>query len=396
MAKVRPLIHAIVQQDSYAYPTSTRSVPAGVRVLTQSQMAAFRLSGDPVAWINKLYTSSPSGEALHCFFELATEESIHKSKWYFDSDSLENTIAVLLYSLEQLHTHPGQRMLPSHDSDTLQAAGSSVTASASWVKRLVFALDPFKIFSFFWFFWDALMSIARTLSGKTTPCTTCHFFNVDPTRRSCILMRGDTCLTVFDEVAGVGATGTTLRSRAEKKIVKFGDPRKILHEALIYEKLAKAHKVGNPALLGSLAIIIEDVGDPIEITALTSQQRFDLAQSIRRLHELGVHHHDVLGNTMIGEDGTIRLVDFGAAELVPLGATCNGCDDTRSKTTKVYAISAGGRPRWKIYSRNRIAVGQGEMRQSCKVVVVVVVVDEEWRDKRAQSEAGHERPCAAS
>lgn len=60
-------------------------------------MVAFRAGGDPAAWINKLYASSAEGEAFHCYFKLVDEETVHLSKWYNDSDSLENTVAVIIY-----------------------------------------------------------------------------------------------------------------------------------------------------------------------------------------------------------------------------------------------------------------------------------------------------------
>lgn len=55
-----------------------------------------------------------------------------------------------------------------------------------------------------------------------------------------------------------------------------------------------------------------------------------VARIIRQLHDAGVHHHDVFGNTVIDEDGTIRLVDFDQAELVPPGTECAFCDDQDS------------------------------------------------------------------
>ncbi|KAJ7259166.1 hypothetical protein B0H12DRAFT_428702 [Mycena haematopus] len=58
--------------------------------------------------------------------------------------------------------------------------------------------------------------------------------------------------------------------------------------------------------------------------------RSDLVRLIRKLHAAGVHHHDVFGNTVAADHGTIWLVDFHKAELVPPGAICPGCDDEDS------------------------------------------------------------------
>lgn len=159
---------------------------------------------------------------------------------------------------------------------------------------------------------------------------------------------------LFDEVAGKGATGTALRSRAEKKILKFGSSHHILREALIYDKLARCKDLAVPRYWGlypfraeQMAIILDDAGSSIEINAMTREQRCvfehllypvnrrwlcrsNLAHSIRKLHEVGVHHHDVFGNTVIDEEGAIRLVDFDQAELVPPGTACSSCDDRDS------------------------------------------------------------------
>jgi tRNA A-37 threonylcarbamoyl transferase component Bud32 len=51
---------------------------------------------------------------------------------------------------------------------------------------------------------------------------------------------------------------------------------------------------------------------------------------IRQLHQLGIHHHDVFGHTLIDDHGTVRLVDFGQAELVPPDVVCDCCDDRDS------------------------------------------------------------------
>ncbi|KAJ7304739.1 hypothetical protein DFH08DRAFT_976536 [Mycena albidolilacea] len=125
--------------------------------------------------------------------------------------------------------------------------------------------------------------------------------------------------------------------RAEKKILKFGFSHHILREALIYDKLARYKGLAVPRYWGlypfrteQMAIILDDAGSSIEINAMTREQRSKLAHSIRKLHEVGVHHHDVFGNTVIDEEGTIRLVDFDQAELVPPGTACSSCDDRDS------------------------------------------------------------------
>lgn len=58
--------------------------------------------------------------------------------------------------------------------------------------------------------------------------------------------------------------------------------------------------------------------------------RSDLASTIRQLHKFGIHHHDMVGNTVVDEHGTVRLVDFHQAELVPPGANCPCCNDRDS------------------------------------------------------------------
>ncbi|KAJ7326452.1 hypothetical protein DFH08DRAFT_941074 [Mycena albidolilacea] len=298
MSKLRHLVDDIVQKGSYEYPNSSQQVPAGVRVLTQvwSQMASFRLSGDPAAWINKLYASSTSGKEYHCYFKLVSEETVAMSRCI-------------------------------------------ATPSVSWVERLKSGVDPINIF---YFFGSKMFNLTQAFWGKPAFRSPSFYLEVDPARRSCLLVNAgrNTGQILFDEVAGVGATGTALRSRAEKKILKFGAPRDILHEALIYEKLALCKNLAIPRYWGlyplraepleQLAIILEDVGVPIETSAMTPQQRFDLAHLIRQLHELGVHHHDVFGNTLIDKDGIIRLVDFGMGEMVPPGGICHNCDDRDS------------------------------------------------------------------
>jgi hypothetical protein len=68
------------------------------------------------------------------------------SKWYHDMDSLDNTVAVLLYSLEQLHIHPGLRVLPSSTADTIAAFPASVPSySDSWLWRSLHTSLPFSI-----------------------------------------------------------------------------------------------------------------------------------------------------------------------------------------------------------------------------------------------------------
>lgn len=112
-------------------------------------MATSRNDGDPAAWINKLYASSQSDEEYHCFFKLVDEETMHISKWYSDSDSLENTVAVLLYSLEQLYTHPDRRILPSSTADRTAASATTVLSpSGAWLEQSVPTLPLFTILNF--------------------------------------------------------------------------------------------------------------------------------------------------------------------------------------------------------------------------------------------------------
>ncbi|KAF8146159.1 hypothetical protein K438DRAFT_1870458 [Mycena galopus ATCC 62051] len=337
MGKLRPTIDTIVQDQSYEYPTSINGATRGTRGLTQvwSQMAASRNDGDPAAWINKLYASSQSPEEYHCFFRLVDEETMHISKWYSDSDSLENTVALLLYSLEQLYTHPDRRVLPSSAADRNAASATAVLSpSGAWLEHLVPAFPQFTILDFLW---STMRNIAQAILGRPSFHSTPPSLEVDPITLHVRLLRDNAPPIVFDEVAGKGATGTVLRSRAEKKILKFGSSHHILHEAHIYDKLGRCKDLAVPRYWGlypfraeQMAIILDDAGSSIEISALTHEQRSNLAHSIHRLHEFGVHHHDVFGNTVIDEEGTIRLVDFDQAELVPPGTACFSCDDRDS------------------------------------------------------------------
>ncbi|KAJ6470793.1 hypothetical protein C8R47DRAFT_752591 [Mycena vitilis] len=140
---------------------------------------------------------------------------------------------------------------------------------------------------------------------------------------------------LFDEIVGKGAVGTAMRSLPERLILKFGFPSPLLHEAAIYTQLAAWR--GNlpvPRYLGvfpldqqRVAILLSDVGSAIDVDDMTPAQRLSLAESIRRLHAAGVHHHDVFGNTVIDHEGNIRLVDLDKAEVVPPGTHCSNCDD---------------------------------------------------------------------
>ncbi|KAF7358244.1 hypothetical protein MVEN_00873300 [Mycena venus] len=332
--KLRPTIDAIVHGQSYEYPTSINGATRGIRGLTQvwSQMAASRNDGDPAAWINKLYASSQSDEGYHCFFKLVDEETMHISKWYSDSDSLEYTVAVLLYSLEQLYTHPDRRILPSSTADRNAASAMTVLSpSGAWLEQSV---PAFPLFSILNFLWHTMRNIARALFGRASFHSTPLSLEVDPITLHVRLLRDNGPPILFDEVAGKGATGTALRSRAEKKILKFGSSHHILREALIYDKLAWCKDLAVPRYWGlypfraeQMAIILDDARSSIEINAMTREQRSNLANSIRKLHEVDVHHHDVFSNTVIDEEGTIRLVDFDQAELVPPGTACSSCDD---------------------------------------------------------------------
>ncbi|KAJ6504526.1 hypothetical protein DFH09DRAFT_1201007 [Mycena vulgaris] len=341
MSKIRPLVDTIVKNGSYQYPTSIREVSSGIRVLTQawSQMAAFRLNGDPAAWINKLYASSSSGEKYHCYLKLVDEDTVNISKWYSDADSLENTVAVLLYSLEQLHTHPDHRLLPSNISDTSQARpfmAPLCPPTACWDRLIIFGVTPFKIFNYFW---AKMLTFTQAFWRRPEFRFIPPSLEADPARLSVLLTDKDGHQTIFNEFVGRGSDGTALRCRSEKKIVKFGAPDKILHEAQIYDRLGQCKHLAVPRYWGmyplraeifqpsQLAIILDDVGVPIEIRQMTRHQRSHLTHLIHRLHELGVHHHDVFGNTVVDDDGTIWLVDFGHAELVPAGSECFGCDD---------------------------------------------------------------------
>jgi hypothetical protein len=72
------------------------------------------------------------------------------SKWYLDSSSLENTVAVLLYSLEQLHTDPKHRVLPLSAAERITAAAVTVPfPSCSWLWHSISSSPAFTFSRFF-------------------------------------------------------------------------------------------------------------------------------------------------------------------------------------------------------------------------------------------------------
>ncbi|KAK6984412.1 hypothetical protein R3P38DRAFT_2806597 [Favolaschia claudopus] len=306
MRKLAPLIQTIVRDQSYVYPQHKSTS-------VWSQMAASRVAGDPGAWINKLYASSIAGQRFHCYFKLVDEENMEISRWYNDADSLRNTVAIILYSLENF--------LPAGMGDR--------TGTADATLPLLFGRYPLIL--------RALMWLSQTLSNIALFWTVPQVLSIDPQSTCILLTRGNLPYTLFDEYVGKGSCGIALRSRNGKKIIKFGLPAGILHEALIYEELMKHTHLSVPRYWGmyplragsseKLAIILEDVGSPIQIPDLDHKQRRELAMLIRKLHSIGVHHHDTFGNAMIDTDGRITLIDFDQAQLVVPGASCVGCDD---------------------------------------------------------------------
>ncbi|KAJ6473385.1 hypothetical protein C8R47DRAFT_1199730 [Mycena vitilis] len=333
MEKLRPKIDAMVTDQTYRWPglDAIESAPSAVRVLTQvwGQLCAQRASNDPAGWMSKLYASSPAeGPGLHCFFKLAEECTLEVSKWYTDSDSLENTVLVLLHSLEQLFTDPDDRTLPSNLIDRPSNSGGFSAGYSPYRWRYTWPL--LFLIRLFWY----IITIIGDFFGRPRFNSASAFLELDLTTQDVRLVHASGQVIVFDEIVGQGAVGTAMRSRRDGMVLKFGHSSPLLHEAAVYAQLAGRGELPIPRYFGFLpfepqqiAILIGDVGDRIGIDEMTPAQRLSVVQAIHRLHAVGVHHHDVIGNTVVDHLGKIRLIDLDKAELVPPGTPCWNCDD---------------------------------------------------------------------
>ncbi|KAJ7259165.1 hypothetical protein B0H12DRAFT_1109150, partial [Mycena haematopus] len=221
MTKLAPLIDAIVQDQSYMFPTTLTDVSSGVCALTQvwSQMAASRAANDPGAWINKLYASSVDGKTYHCYFKLIDEENMEISRWYNDSDNVHNTVAVMLYSLEQLYTHPDLRTLPTSQGDVSDAKSGDLMPSPSGS-----SFGPsfgFALWGRCGRFWNNTMrQVRKSWEYPNLPTPWC--LEIDPGLSRVVVFTDpgpDSPQAVFDEFVARGSCGTVLRCRSEKKVV---------------------------------------------------------------------------------------------------------------------------------------------------------------------------------
>ncbi|KAJ7271433.1 hypothetical protein B0H12DRAFT_1067269 [Mycena haematopus] len=281
MTKLRPKIDAMVANQSYRWPAldAIQSAPSEVRVLTQvwAQLCAHRADNDPAGWISKLYASSPAGSpGLHCFFKLVDEVTLEVSEWYTDSDSVENTLVVLLYSLEQLFTNPDNRTLPSNSIDRPPlSAGSSAGYS---VYRWKHTWPLLFLIRFFWY----IIAIIGDFFGRPRFNSASAFLELDLTTQDVRLVHASGQVVVFDEIVGQGAVGTAMRSRRDGMILKFGRSSPLLHEATVYAQLAGRGELPIPHYFGFLpfepqqmAILISDVGDRIDVDEMTPAQRLE-------------------------------------------------------------------------------------------------------------------------
>lgn len=121
-------------------------------------------------------------------------------------------------------------------------------------------------------------SLSRNRPHACARPAVCHPISLS----QCLTQTSTGLETKFDEFVGHASCGTALRCRAEKKILKFGAPDGILHEALMYSKLAGCGNLAVPRYWGlhplrtesseQLAIILDDVGVPIDIEHMTRRQ----------------------------------------------------------------------------------------------------------------------------
>ncbi|KAJ7605257.1 hypothetical protein DFH06DRAFT_1348821 [Mycena polygramma] len=214
MEKLRPKIDAMVTNQTYRWPEldAIESAPSAVRVLTQvwGQLCAQRASNDPAGWISKLYASSPvEGPGLHCFLKLVEEGTLEVSKWYTDSDSVENTVLVLLYLLEQLFTNLDARTLPSNliNRPSISAGSSAGYSAYRW--RYTWPL--LFLIRYFWY----IITIIGDFIGRPRFNSVSAFLELDLTTQDVRLVHASGQVVVFDEIVGQGAVGTAMRSRSD-------------------------------------------------------------------------------------------------------------------------------------------------------------------------------------
>ncbi|KAF8954000.1 hypothetical protein BDZ97DRAFT_552390 [Flammula alnicola] len=113
----------------------------------------------------------------------------------------------------------------------------------------------------------------------------------------------------------------------------FQDPMKFVQERRIYEMLNRRAVDYVPSFYGAFrnwwmiadALLISFVGEPIDglLDCLDWQH---LRIVVDRLHEAGIHHHDLkFDNIVRGADGVLRVIDFSNSVL---SLDCTGdCSD---------------------------------------------------------------------
>ncbi|KAJ7931866.1 hypothetical protein B0H13DRAFT_1857519 [Mycena leptocephala] len=136
-------------------------------------------------------------------------------------------------------------------------------------------------------------------------------------------------------MVGRGASGTVWRSSDGSEVAKvFVDPELALHEAAVLER---ARTLSVPPYRGVVSgqkrtgVIMSYQGTPIgNIEQATDEQKQQLARTLKSLHEIGIHHHDVRGeNVLVDERGALTLIDFHQPQFVEVERICYGCPDTQ-------------------------------------------------------------------
>ncbi|KAJ7221238.1 hypothetical protein GGX14DRAFT_669143 [Mycena pura] len=137
--------------------------------------------------------------------------------------------------------------------------------------------------------------------------------------------------SLFTSRLGCGASGVVWRSAGGSQVVKlFRDPETALHEA---EMLQRAQGLAAPTLQGVVeddcetGVVMSYRGSAIrDFRETTHNQKRQIVQALKSLHERGIHHHDVREeNVLLDDNGTLTLVDFDRAEVVD--GLCFGCAD---------------------------------------------------------------------
>ncbi|KAJ7307870.1 hypothetical protein DFH08DRAFT_823955 [Mycena albidolilacea] len=108
---------------------------------------------------------------------------------------------------------------------------------------------------------------------------------------------------VYTTMVGCGASGTVWRSSDGSEVTK----RARMLSVPAYRGVVSSRK--------GTGVMMSYRGTPIRnIKQATNEQKKQLVQTLRSLHELGIHHHDVRGeNVLIDDHGALTLIDFHQA-----------------------------------------------------------------------------------